>query len=56
MLEKCTVASCWCFLNSRLLAAQVSGTMAELNRLLDDNPPCPDFRPLEVQMPERNRD
>lgn len=27
---------------------QVAGTMAELNRLLDEHKPCPDFRPLEA--------
>ena len=29
---------------------QVAGTMSALQQLLDANPPCPEFRPLEVLM------
>jgi hypothetical protein len=35
---------------NEVATAQVAGTMAALQQLLDINPPCPEFRPLEVSM------
>lgn len=42
-----TVCSLW---RNQAAMLQVAGTMSALQQLLDANPPCPEFRPLEVLM------